>query len=125
SAVARGAVAANYVEARSLVRRGDCVTGVLAQDRLGGEAFEIRSRVVVNAAGPWAEGLLGRSYGLGVPGGGVYSRDTCFIVDGAPEPELALAIQGRSVDRGARIARGARHLFIVPWRGRRLVGVWH
>lgn len=125
SAVARGAMAANYVEAVSLVRRGDRICGILARDRLTGDTFEIGSRVVLNTAGPWAERLLERGPGLRIAGAGVYSRDTCFIIDGAPEPELALAVQGLSVDKGARIGRGARHLFIVPWRGRRLIGVWH
>lgn len=125
SAVGRGAVALNYVEAASLIRTGDRICGVIARDRLTGEEFTIRSRVVLNAAGPWSEDLLQRSEGLEVPGAGVYSRDTCFIVDGAPEPDYALAVQGKSVDKGAVIGRGARHLFVVPWRGRRLIGVWH
>ena len=125
SAVARGAVALNYVEAKSFIRGGDSINGIIACDRLTGEEFEIGSRVVINAAGPWSEQLLRNGQALGIPGGGVYSRDTCFIVDGAPEPVYALAVQGRSVDRGQKIGRGARHLFVVPWRGRRLIGVWH
>lgn len=125
SAVARGAVALNYVEARTLIRGGDSINGIIACDRLTGEEFEIGSRVVINAAGPWSERLLQNGHALTIPNAGVYSRDTCFIIDGAPEPEYALAVQGRSVDRGQRIGRGARHLFVVPWRGRRLVGVWH
>lgn len=125
SAVERGAVALNYVEALSLLRHADRVTGVIARDRLTGERIEVRSRVVLNAAGPWSEQLLQNVHGLQIPTAGIYSRDTCFIIDGAPEPELALAVQGSSVDRSARIGRGARHLFVVPWRGRRLVGVWH
>jgi glycerol-3-phosphate dehydrogenase len=125
SAAARGAQVANYVQALSFVRRGDRIGGVLVRDRLTNDTFEIKSRVVVNTAGPWAERLLADVRTAPIPGGGVYSRDTCFIVDGTPDSELALAIQGQSVDRGAHIARGARHLFIVPWRGRSLVGVWH
>ncbi len=125
SAVARGAVALNYVEARSFIRGGDSINGILACDRLTGDEFEIGSRVVINAAGPWSERLLQNGQALTIPKGGVYSRDTCFIIDGAPEPGYALAVQGRSVDRGQKIGRGARHLFVVPWRGRRLVGVWH
>ncbi|HEX7060701.1 MAG TPA: glycerol-3-phosphate dehydrogenase/oxidase [Woeseiaceae bacterium] len=125
SAVERGAVALNYAEARSLVRRGDRIVGLEVHDRLANDTFEVKSRVVVNAAGPWAEHLLDECHVPRIAGGGVYSRDTCFIVDGAPEPAFGLAIQGQSIDRGARIARGARHLFIVPWRGRRLIGVWH
>ena len=125
SAVARGAVALNYFEAKSFIRGGNSINGVLACDRFTGEEFEIGSRVVINAAGPWSERLLREGQSLTIPNGGVYSRDTCFIVDGAPEPDCALAVQGRSVDRGQKIGRGARHLFVVPWRGRRLIGVWH
>ncbi len=125
SAAERGAVALNYAEVRSFVRRGDRIAGLVVHDRLANETFEIKSRMVVNAAGPWAEHLLDDCHVPRIADGGVYSRDTCFIIDGAPEPELGLAIQGQSIDRGARIARGARHLFIVPWRGRRLIGVWH
>jgi len=125
SAAREGAVVCNYVEAISLLRNANTVVGVSARDRLTGDEFEIRSKVVVNAAGPWSESLLQRSAQLKVPDGGVYSRDTCFVIDGAPEPDVALAFQGASVDKGSLIGRGARHLFVVPWRGRRLVGVWH
>lgn len=125
SAVERGAVALNYVEAKSFIRGGDSINGLIACDRLTGEEFEIGSRVVINAAGPWSEQLLENGHTLSIPDAGVYSRDTAFVIDGAPEPEYALAVQGRSVDRGQKIGRGARHLFVVPWRGRRLIGVWH
>lgn len=125
SAMAKGAIALNYVRATALLRKGDRVCGVTAEDRLTGERFDIRSKVVINAAGPWAEGLLRGSGDLAIPDAGVYSRDTCFLIDGAPEPRYALAMQGASVDTGSLIGRGARHLFVVPWRGRRLVGVWH
>ncbi|HET6629130.1 MAG TPA: FAD-dependent oxidoreductase [Woeseiaceae bacterium] len=125
SAVARGAIALNYFEAKSFIRGGDSINGLIACDRLTGEEFEIGSRVVINAAGPWSEGLLENGQALSIPGAGVYSRDTAFLVDGAPEPQYGLAVQGRSVDRGQKIGRGARHLFVVPWRGRRLIGVWH
>ena len=53
-----GASVANYVEAESLLLRDKRVYGVAARDRLTGERFDIRARVVLNAAGPWAEGLL-------------------------------------------------------------------
>jgi glycerol-3-phosphate dehydrogenase len=125
SAAEKGAVCLNYVEARSLLRSGDAVTGVRARDRVTGDEFDIKSRVVLNAAGPWAEELQDQNGGPRIEGGGVYSRDTCFVIDGAPEPTYALAVQGKSVDTGSLIGREARHLFMVPWRGRRLIGVWH
>ena len=125
SAVAKGAVALNYVAAKSFIRHGDRVAGIVACDRMTGEEFEVRSRVVLNAAGPWSEELLQRRDGIRIVDAGVYSRDTCFLIDGAPEPDYALAVQGSSFDTGSLIGRAARHLFVVPWRGRRLIGVWH
>ncbi len=34
-------------------------------------------------------------------------------------------MQGATRDPDARFSRGERHLFLVPWRGHTLVGVWH
>ena len=118
-----GADVANYVEAERLLRAGDAVIGVQARDRLSEERFEIRARVVINAAGPWAEGLL---QDPATPERrGTYSRDACFVIGRAPASELALAVQGRTRDHDALLARSARHLFLVPWRDVTLVGVWH
>lgn len=125
SAIQHGAVALNYVEATSFIRRSDRIVGVIAQDRLTGERIDVRGKIVLNAAGPWSEALLCDNENLRIPDAGVYSRDTCFVIDGAPEPDYALAVQGASIDKGSLIGRGARHLFVVPWRGRRLIGVWH
>ncbi len=119
----RGAVVANHVEAERLLRKGSRVTGVIARDRLSGDALEIRARVTVNAAGPWAEALLGR-FEAG-PVGGTYSRDACFVIGRAASASMALAVQGHTRDSDALVGRAARHLFLVPWRGRTLVGVWH
>jgi glycerol-3-phosphate dehydrogenase len=142
AAVELGAAVANHVEAeRLLIDRGR-VIGVQAHDRLSGERFDIRARVTINAAGPWAEGLLGvgaapeprgeeRAFAPRAEAGSIslldeatYSRDACLVV--AREPHaMALAVQGATRDQDALLAREARHLFLVPWRGHTLVGVWH
>jgi len=156
-----GAVVANYVEAERLLveggrvngeqvsggpansRRanggqqltGGRVIGVRARDRLSGESFDIRARVTINAAGPWAEGLLRAGAAesdaaepaageIALLDEGTYSRDACFVVAREPPP-MALAVQGATRDQDALFARAARHLFLVPWRGYTLVGVWH
>ena len=119
-----GATVANYVEARRLLRHGQRVIGVEAVDKLDGNKLEIRARLVINAAGPWAEGFLQSSdtpYGPS----GTYSRDTCFIVDRKYSTPMALAVQGQTQDSDALLARSKRHLFLVPWRDCTLVGVWH
>ncbi|HYK25942.1 MAG TPA: glycerol-3-phosphate dehydrogenase C-terminal domain-containing protein, partial [Steroidobacteraceae bacterium] len=78
----------------------------------------------------WAEGLLGSGVAPGETGSisllneATYSRDACLVV--AREPQaMALAVQGATRDQDALLAREARHLFLVPWRGHTLVGVWH
>lgn len=116
-----GAAIGNYVEAERLLTEGTRVTGVQAVDRIGGDRFDIRARLVINAAGPWAEGLLQPGYGQP----GTYSRDACFMVDRKFETPMALAVQGRAKDSDALLARNSRHLFLVPWRNSTLVGVWH
>lgn len=125
SAAAAGAVVANYVEAGELVRHGGLVEGVRARDVLENRELEIRARTVLNAAGPYAEALLER-WGLPLRTRNTYSRDACFVVSRRllTGPH-ALAVLGQTRDPDARLSRGARHLFLAPWREYTLVGVWH
>lgn len=125
SAAERGAQIANYVEATGFRRDRNRVTGVRARDGLGGEPLEVRGRVVLNAAGPWAEPLLGRGVGVGLAPRPTWSRDACFVVAGRRTGDLGLGVQGRTRDPDAILSREARHLFLVPWRDYTLVGVWH
>lgn len=119
-----GASVANYIQAQRLTVEGARITGVEAMDRLDGSRFQIRARVVINAAGPWAEELLQPlTPGYGQPG--TYSRDACFMVARKFDTPMALAVQGRAKDSDALLARSSRHLFLVPWRNSTLVGVWH
>jgi glycerol-3-phosphate dehydrogenase len=126
SAVDTGAVAANYVEVDDFELEGDRVIGVSATDRLSpGQSLRIRGRFVLNAAGPYAETLLRRSFGRPMAPRGAYSRDACFVVNRLFDSEYALAVPGRTRDPDAKLSRGARHLFLAPWRDHTLVGVWH
>jgi glycerol-3-phosphate dehydrogenase len=124
SAVTQGAVACNYVAATQFIYDGDHVRGVKARDQLTGEEFDVRARLVLNAAGPGAEYLLedGR---FGQWQRGSFSRDACFVIKRPPRSKYALAVQGQTRDRDALLAREARHMFVVPWREYTLVGVWH
>ena len=82
SAVAAGAVCANYVEVTGLIQRAGHVAGVVARDVAGGDRLEIRGRFVLNAAGPYAERLLTGSLGQGLSPPTPFSRDAYFIVGG-------------------------------------------
>ncbi len=114
SASDAGAVVANEVEAVALTTTAGSVTGLDVRDRRGGAAFHVRTRGVLNAAGPWAGALaatltagrasmpalyLSRAMNLVVPR--VTGTHACGgVVDG-------------------------RYLFVVPWRDVSIVGTSH
>lgn len=114
SAVEAGAVAANYVQATAFLQEHGKVTGVRAEDRLTGEAFDLRGSVVVNAAGPWAASLM---------------SSLPAAAQGHPPPMLSRAMNvviRRLVDTHAcgGVADG-RFLFLVPWRNVSMLGTSH
>jgi glycerol-3-phosphate dehydrogenase len=121
-----GAAALNYAEVTRFLREGDRVTGVEVRDRQGEATFTVRARVVLNAAGPWAATLLLRGLGLDLgvrrP---VFSRDVYLVTRRRLNSPAGLAAATVTRDAHAVIDRGARHLFLVPWREFTLVGVWH
>ena len=58
TAAAHGAAVANYVEVEHLCKNGSGrIAGVAVRDRLSGAAWEIRARVVINAAGPFVDAV--------------------------------------------------------------------
>ncbi|MEZ5934979.1 MAG: FAD-dependent oxidoreductase [Alphaproteobacteria bacterium] len=126
SAADAGAVVANYVEATGLIKEGDAIKGVLARDCLADAEFPIKAKMVLNAAGPYAEGFLERALHQ-KPGGQMsYSRDACFVVDRRLfAHDIALAAQGQTHDPDALVSRGNRHLFMASWRHYTLIGTWH
>lgn len=124
SAVGAGAAIANYIEVTRFLTAGDRIVGVAALDRLSGESIEIRGRMVLNAAGPWAIRLVRESLGLEVAEP-TFSRDAGFVVRGRRTGDLALACRIGTRDPDAVVSRQGRHIFIVPWRDHTLIGVWH
>jgi glycerol-3-phosphate dehydrogenase len=125
SAITAGATAANYVEAKRFLLEGGRVNGIEAEDRQTGQRFQIRSRVVLNTAGPWAEKLLDKQAELKLEPRQKFSRDVCFVVRNRLNDTYGLAIPGDTFDPDAVLSREKRHLFITPWREYSLIGVWH
>jgi glycerol-3-phosphate dehydrogenase len=125
SAVEQGACAANYLEAVGFLRRGERICGIEARDVLSGDHLTVRGRVVVNAAGPWAEGLLTRGLDTQLQPPCTFSRDACLVVDRPWPHSYGLAVTAQTSDPDAILSRKARHLFLLPWRRYTLVGVWH
>lgn len=108
-----GGALANYVDAVSLERDGaGRVTGVHVRDSVTGTTFCLRSRVVINACGPWSWAFLAAS-GLTVPRDAGFSLALNLVLDRLPLPRAT-----------GGIASG-RFLFIVPWRDRSILGTSH
>lgn len=57
AAVLAGAQVANYVEVTALSKPDGTVKGVAVEDQLTGQTATIQGKVVVNATGPWVDGL--------------------------------------------------------------------
>ena len=119
-----GAAVANHVEFETLLQRrpGDLRLGL--RDRLTGDPIETRARVVVNAAGASAPHLAAVLTGRPASHPTHFSLALNLIVPDLGR-RVAFAISGRTRSGTALVARGARQLFIVPWRGRTMIGTAH
>lgn len=115
AAVDAGAVVASYVEARTFSADHDGVTvgAVDAVDAENTNPLEIRTRLVLNAAGPWAPELAAR-WGGSVTGS---LARACNVVVRAPERATAM-----TTAVALRHPSEPRMLFTVPWRGRMMIG---
>ncbi|MCK4823922.1 hypothetical protein KA005_49670, partial [bacterium] len=90
-----------------------------------GNRFEIRGKVVLNTAGPWAHRLLRSELGLRLNSKPTFSRDLAFVVSRRPTTRYAIAFSTKTKDADSVLDRGGRHLFAVPWKDYTLIGVWH
>ena len=106
-----GAVALNYVAAKSLVLNAGRVTGLHVEDALTGQQFTVRARTVVNATGAWADKLRA---GLGAKPLLRPLRGSHLVV---PFWRLPVA-QSVSLMH----PRDGRPVFLYPWEGATLIG---
>lgn len=114
SAADAGAVVANYVEARGLVTHGGGLDAVAVRDSDAGQTFDIRTRAVLNAAGPWAGGLAADLLGASAaPAAPPLSRAMNLVV-----PRVTGTHACGSTHEG-------RMLLAVPWRDVTIVGTSH
>ncbi len=118
SATTAGAEVANYVEVTGFLRRGHSISGVQAVDRLNGNGFDIQSRLVVNAAGPWVQDLLGLVNGCPRPGKFYLSKAMNLAVKSPLVTKYAVGVSGRGrfQDSEAMVQKGHRLFFMVPWK---------
>jgi glycerol-3-phosphate dehydrogenase len=123
TAVDNGAAAANYVEAVSYLSSQSRVRGAVVRDALTGKEFSIAARMTVNSSGPAVQALNRASPALRLR---LRKEITGFargvhLVTRQIHPDYALALSTREKTVGL-VTRGGRHFFIIPWRGRSLIG---
>ncbi|MBP7141041.1 MAG: glycerol-3-phosphate dehydrogenase/oxidase [Opitutaceae bacterium] len=105
SANAAGALVSNYTRFVSTQRRNDLWATQLRDERAGRE-FETRARTIVNATGPWAQGLAHSAVRLRL------SKGIHIVVDRARLPITDAVV----------ITEGKRILFVIPWGERLIIG---
>lgn len=112
SAIELGVQAVNYVSVVGLIKEGECVVGATVFDKLTNDTWPIKSRVVINATGTFA--------------------DTIRKFDNPEAADLLIPSQGShlilpekfSSDCGMIIPKTSdnRVLFLLPWQGKTMVG---
>ncbi|MDG0999697.1 MAG: glycerol-3-phosphate dehydrogenase/oxidase [Pseudomonadales bacterium] len=103
-------VAANYVESLGSERNGDIWT-TSVQDKVCGESFDIRSRVLINACGPWLDDHNGLTKQK-TEYHHLFSKGVHLIVDRVAEAERVLAF----------FASDGRLFFVIPMGPKTCIG---
>ncbi len=112
SATRHGARAFNYAEVEEVVRdAGGAVAGVRVRDLLDDRVATLSARVVVNATGPWVDGVRERA--------GIAERGRHIV----RTTKGIHCLLPRLTDHAIYHSTGdARMVFIIPWREFSLVG---
>ena len=113
TAVGRGAVVANYVEARGFVRESGRVTGVELRDAIEGDEFTVRAKLVVNATGVFVDEIRRQEDATAEP-----------LVTVSQGIHLVLPRRFLPSDTALMVPKtdDGRVLFAVPWHDRVIVG---
>jgi glycerol-3-phosphate dehydrogenase len=118
-----GALAANYAEATGINMDGDGLYCVSIKDTFTQQVHIVKTRFIVNAAGPWIASLSSvfkspdntpQKWAMAL---NVISKKKIF-------EKHAVALEGNDTyeDKDALIKRGKRLYFFVPWRGYTMIG---
>lgn len=110
SAVDHGARVFNYHEVVDILTRSGNVRGVVVRDTRSGKSYEQNGDVVVNAAGPWLDRVIGKRQHETMIGG---TRGSHLVIDNRMGLRVAIYTEA-AADR--------RPFFIIPWLEFILIG---
>jgi glycerol-3-phosphate dehydrogenase len=123
----RGAQIANYAEVTGFLTRGNRVYGAVVVDGLSRQRLEIRSKMVINAAGPWINNLLRLLDDGGVRLPLKLSSAMNLVTRKLIRGHAAgiSSIPSELIEEDTLVREGSRLYFIAPWRDVSLVGTAH
>lgn len=109
SAVRRGGKAFNYISVKT-IEYIDGIYNLRVFDSLSQKETIVKSRTVVNSSGPWADEVDRLAIG----------RDASNLIR-----SKGIHIVTRNISQkhcSIRITKNKKHLFVIPWRGRTIIG---
>lgn len=113
TAFEKGAATVNYLKVTKLVKSGGKISGATVEDKLGGGTWDIRAKSVINATGPFVDGIRQLDDAKAAPILNASSGTHVVLDASLPLPELGILIP-KTEDK--------RVLFILPWLGHLLAG---
>jgi glycerol-3-phosphate dehydrogenase len=113
TAAEQGATVLNYCNAVSFVKNNNSITGVVVEDTLSHTQYTAMAKVVINATGVYADGLLqlaeGHNQSTIAPSQGIH-----LVV----EPHFFTGTHGLMIPK----TEDGRVLFCIPWHGKVVLG---
>jgi glycerol-3-phosphate dehydrogenase len=105
-----GAAAANHLEASALLIRSGKVEGATVHDVASGANFDVRAKLTLLTAGPWADIFLARALGYASSHKLMRSKGIHLVVPTMTRTDALT------------VAAGGGHFFVLPWRGHSILG---
>jgi glycerol-3-phosphate dehydrogenase len=113
TAIEKGATLINYMKVTDLLKQGDQITGIKAQDSITGAKFTLNAKVVINATGVFVDDILKMS-----------NPNAKKMVRPSQGVHIILKKEFLASNSALMIPKtdDGRVLFAVPWHGHLLVG---
>ncbi|VAX36691.1 Glycerol-3-phosphate dehydrogenase [hydrothermal vent metagenome] len=111
SAVQAGAYAVHHMEVQCFIKKDGKAVGVEAYDVLGKKNFNVYSKKIICAVGPWANVFLEKETGR-KPAGIRMTKGVHLVCKGQVSREAILF----------QTKKDKRIFFVIPWKGNTLVG---
>ena len=114
---------ANYTEVVGFVDKDQQIKGVKVKDVLSGDTFEVTSRLVLLACGPWNEKILRLIGGKKIPPPAGYAKAINLITRKLFD-KYAVGIRGQNKYLDGKYIPNTKdsYLFVTPWREYSIIG---